>query len=115
MRALLRLRGGGDSGSESSWGDPAPMVLMGTPVHYSSSSGGGDMRTNSIVLEVPYSHRHVAMALGAIVGPLQTGVVGSERATLELCSQSASAPAAPTPPRLLAGTLRSELSCPPHQ
>ena len=45
------------------------MVLMGTPVHYSSSSGGGDMRINSIVLDVPYSHRHVAMALGAMWDP----------------------------------------------
>ena len=69
IRALLHLRGGGDSDSESSWGDPAPLVLMGTPVHYSSSSGGGDMRQNSIVLTVPYAHRHVAMALGASWDP----------------------------------------------
>ena len=69
IRVLLHLRGGGDSGSESSWGDPAPVVLMGTPVHYSSSAGSGDLRQNSIVLAVPYSHRHVAMALGASWDP----------------------------------------------
>ena len=32
IRGLLHLRGGGDTGSESSWSDPAPVVLMGTPV-----------------------------------------------------------------------------------
>ena len=69
IRALLHLRGGGDSSSESSWGDPAPVVLMGTPVHYSSSAGSGDMRQNSVVLSVPYTHRHVAMALGASWDP----------------------------------------------
>ena len=69
IRALLHLRGGGDSSSESSWGDPAPVVLMGTPVHYSSSTGSGDMRQNSIVLAVPYTHRHIAMTLGASWDP----------------------------------------------